>query len=171
MIIPECFCGTVCSTPCPFVKEILVDIKTQQENGMNKFSQYLREENLFEMANINPTTHQFGIDIKLNVMQPGNIKLSHGPRVKCFTNNSDQDFSIALNVDAEKMFLVGDYHGLITTKEFNRLFALVTKYRIPFLNMWYNPKMDSYEWKQQVDEIDAGNIVNFTKENTNEMGR
>lgn len=123
----------------------------------DKFMEYLREENLFEMANINPKVHQFGINIKLNIMQPGKIiKLSHGPRVKCFTNNSNSDFSISLNVDEDKMQVIGDYKELISTKEFNILFSLIKKYRIAFLNMWYNPKMDSYEWKEQADQIDLG---------------
>jgi hypothetical protein len=80
---------------------------------MNKFSKYLNEDYLYEMATLGPKDHKLGIDIKLHILQPGQHKLSHGPRVKCFKSGSDKDFSISLNEDETKMFLVGEYANTI----------------------------------------------------------
>jgi hypothetical protein len=31
MIIPECFCGTLCTKPCPFIKEVLQELEELKE--------------------------------------------------------------------------------------------------------------------------------------------
>lgn len=122
---------------------------------MSKFKKYLVEqEYLFEMSTIGSKVHQFGIDIKLHILQPGKNKLSHGARVKCIKSNINSDFSISLNEDPTKMFLIGDYSKLISTKEYNHLFELVVKYRIPFLNMWHDPYMSQDDLREQMDDID-----------------
>ncbi len=58
---------------------------------MKKFKEYL-----FEMSTIGPKTHEFGVDIKLNILQPGKYNLSHGPRVKCIKSNVESNFLISL---------------------------------------------------------------------------
>lgn len=122
-----------------------------------KFQEFLdSKEYLYEMSTIGPKSHRFGIDIKLHILQPGKHKLSHGPRVKCIKQNINKDFSISLNEDVDKMFLVGDYQDIINTKEFNILFKMIKKYRIAFLNMWYNPYMTQDDLLEQFSDIDSG---------------
>jgi hypothetical protein len=122
---------------------------------------YTEEEYyLFEMATISPKTHNFGIDVKLHIFQPGRkFRLSHGPRVKCFKPNVDGDFSISLDEDESKMFVVGKYDKVLSTRDFNKLFSLIQKYRIPFLNMWYDSYMSSEELMEEINEIDLGKEV------------
>jgi hypothetical protein len=36
MIIPECFCGTLCTKPCPFIKEVLQELKEVQQEEKEK---------------------------------------------------------------------------------------------------------------------------------------
>ena len=31
MIIPECFCGSICIKPCPFIQQVLKEIKEIEE--------------------------------------------------------------------------------------------------------------------------------------------
>ena len=119
----------------------------------------LREDQnyLAEMATLGPKDHKLGIDIKIHIYQPGRAeRLSHGPRVKCFKPNTSSDFSITLNVDPNKMYLVGSYDKILSTKDFNKLFGLIKKYRIPLLNMWWDAYMTSSELRGEMDEIDLG---------------
>lgn len=123
---------------------------------MELFKEYFDSELICEMSNINPKDHNLGIDIKLHILQPGNKQLQHGPRIKCIKRNSNFDFSISLNVDVNKIMLIGDYAPLISTKEYNILLNYIKKYRIPFLNMWYDPYMDQHELFSQMEELDGG---------------
>lgn len=105
---------------------------------------------LFEMANIGPKTHKFGIDVKLNILQPGDRKISHGPRIKVF--RGDKDFSITLNKDASKMKIVGK--SFLSPKETKTVLTKVSKYRNAFLNFWNNQQMTTDELREEMDAID-----------------
>lgn len=118
-------------------------------------------KDIFEMATLDPSDHGFGINIKLNILQPGDKKLPHEPCVKCFKRGAEHDFSIELNEEPAKMRLIGDYSEVITTKEFNKLFEAVKKYRIPFLNMWFDSQMGFGELREQMAKVDAGEEVEF----------
>lgn len=114
---------------------------------------------IYEMSTVGPKVHRFGIDIKLHILQPGDKQLPHGPRVKCIKRENNSNFSITLNENADKMECIGDYKELLSTKEFNLLFEKIKKYRIPFLNIWYDPIFDQDELRDQMDKIDLGNEV------------
>ena len=130
---------------------------------LNSIKEY-DADTIFEMANVSEKYHKLGINIKLNVIQPTDKKIKHGPRVKCFNNSSSKNFSISLDEDPTKMKLMaGDYKDLIDTKEFNILLNYLKKYRIPYLNLWYNWKLDVDDLMNQIDQIDRGFEVELEK--------
>lgn len=111
------------------------------------------EELLYSFANIPPKIHQFGINVKLNVWQPGYRKFPHAPCVRVFRKSFDESFSIGLEdsdikVVSGKSFLKG--------KELNILFEGIRKYRIPLLMMWFDEAMDILELRNLMDQIDKG---------------
>lgn len=62
---------------------------------------------IFEMANVAPEDHQFGVGLTMHILQPGDRWPGHGPRVKFFKNHPDRDgFSVTLHPDPDKIFIV-----------------------------------------------------------------
>ena len=119
---------------------------------------------IFEMANIGPRLHRFGVDVTMNLLQPGGNRLSHGPRAKFFKKGVDGDFSIALSEDPKKIRIVaGSFKGIVTQNEANRLVEKVRKYRIPLLNFWYDSAMNSDELSEQLEMIDRGEDVTLQR--------
>jgi hypothetical protein len=65
------------------------------------------EDNLIlEFANFEPEEHKLGTDLKMHIMQPGDKKLKHGPRIKLF--NNEHDFTISISNDINKIKVIGD---------------------------------------------------------------
>jgi hypothetical protein len=110
---------------------------------------------IYEMATLHPREHGFGLDVKLNILQPGDKKLPHEPRVKVLKKGHDADFSIMLSEDPDKMQLIDEYEGIISTKEYNKLFADVQKYRMPFLAFWRDSNMSVLELRELMAAVDT----------------
>lgn len=111
---------------------------------------------IYEMATLHPKEHGIGVDVKLNILQPGDKKLPHEPRVKVIKKGVDTDFSIELNANADKMRSIGDYKDLMTTKEYNLLMTEVKRYREAFLAFWHDPTMSVTELQDLMKKVDAG---------------
>jgi|GEM_PF-3337720 len=114
------------------------------------------QDAVFEMANIPERVHHLGMDIKLNVAQPGDKRYSHEARVKVFRNNIKISFEITLDKNPAAMKLVGDFEILLNRKQYNRLIEFVKKYRMPLLNLWNNQEMDVDEFEIQMKAVDSG---------------
>lgn len=106
-------------------------------------------EPIDEMANIGPKSHRFGVDVKLHLLQPGTRKLSHGPRVKVFRGTDE--FVITLNTDPDKMRIIGT--SFLNSQETKRVFRNVVKFRSAFLQFWNDPKMDTDELHDLMDDL------------------
>ena len=118
------------------------------------------EDFIFEMATIAPKDHKLGVDLKMHIYQPGEKKLSHGPRVKFFKHTKGDSFSISVSKEPNRINLVaGKIDGLITESELNALVQKIRKYRIPLLNMWRDPGMSQEELIDQMRDVDAGRPV------------
>jgi len=122
-------------------------------------------EIIMNMANIDPRSHKLGVNLKMHILQPGNKKIQHGPRVKFFKKGLEfSGFSISLNEDVEKIkFISGSYKLLINATELNSLIEKIQKYRIPLLNMWNDPDMTQDELLDQMKLIDQGKDVKLVK--------
>lgn len=107
-------------------------------------------ECLIEMSNIGPRTHRFGVDIKLNILQPGDRKIQHGPRVKIFRGSDE--YYITLNKDKSKMKVGGNV--FLNKKDANIVFKNVVKYRNDFLKFWNDKEMTSDELRDLMDSTD-----------------
>lgn len=116
---------------------------------------------IFEMANVAPEDHRFGVALKMHILQPGDRWPGHGPRVKFFKKNPRVDyFSISLHPDAARVSLVdGEPSGLASASEVNILIAKVKKYRVPLWNMYFDPSMTQRELLQEMAAVDAGHEV------------
>lgn len=138
---------------------------TEEQEIFEPFKRY-GQEPIFEMANIMPDKHKFGVALKMNIMQPGDKMYSHGPRVKFFKNKSTH-FSISINKDPSKIELVdGDYALLISERTLNQLIEKVKKYRVPLLNMWHDSGMSQDELLAQMSAINEGKTVRLRKPNS-----
>lgn len=114
-------------------------------------------ENIYEMANIPPSVHNFGINVKLNVIQPGNKKIKHGPRIKIFKRVPSDGFAIILNKEKNKIRLDPDNKKesiFLKGKELRLLITNIKKYRTPLLKLWNDPGMDIIELRRLMDKID-----------------
>lgn len=120
------------------------------------------EDFIFEFANVPNRIHRLGVDIKLQVSQPGDKEYPHAPRVKVFRHSDDEPeaFTISLNIDPVKIKLQdGTFSGLLSRGQFKNLMEFVKKYRIPLLNLWYRPGADILELRDEMDAIDRGEDV------------
>jgi len=109
-----------------------------------------------DMANITPDEHQFGIDVTLNITQPGERKYKHGPRVKIFRENPDINFSVALNKDFKEPKIIGNPYKVIRRKDLAPLLQEIQKYRIPFLMFWYDRTMSTSKLLKLMQRSDNG---------------
>jgi hypothetical protein len=57
----------------------------------------------------------------------------------------------------------GTHKNHISEKKLNNLISNIKKYRIPLLNMWYDPSMTQKELLDQMKDIDKGKIVKFIR--------
>jgi len=115
---------------------------------------------IFEMANISPQAHKFGVNLKMHILQPGDRQMPHGPRVKFFRHVPGDGFSISLNQDVSKIGIVAGVSSKIATvSDVNKLIDCVKKYRIPLLNMWSYSGMSQDELLEEMAEINAGKTV------------
>ncbi len=117
---------------------------------------------VFEMANIPRRVHGLPMDIKLNVLQPGDRRYPHGPRVKVFRRTPEEPaaFVVRLSRNAQQIDIIeGAFGALINRSQFNQLLSFVRKYRTPLLNLWNNTGMDVDEFEAQMKAIDAGMAV------------
>mgnify|MGYP000941614113 CR=1 FL=1 len=111
---------------------------------------------IYEMANIPERVHRLGMDIKLNVAQPGDKRFSHEARVKVFRKDIKESFEIAIGKNSSTTKLIGDFNILLNRKQYNRIIEFVRKYRMPLLNLWNHQEMDVDEFEAQMKAIDAG---------------
>jgi hypothetical protein len=116
-------------------------------------SKMLQEDNdlILEFANMSPAMHNFGVDVKLYIFQPGDKQLSHGPRIKVFKPKVSGDFSITLE---EQPRVIGDYKNIVTTSELNKLITNIKKYRTAFIQFWNDSQMDTNELINLFQQID-----------------
>jgi len=127
----------------------------EEQDIFKPFDTY-RQDAVFEMANIPERVHHLGMDVKLNVAQPGDKRFKHEARVKVFRNDIKASFEITLDTNPATMKLVGDFSILINRKQYNQLFEFVKKYRMPLLNLWNHQEMDVDEFEVQMKAVDAG---------------
>lgn len=133
----------------------------KEEDIFEPMTRTERQDVIFEMANIAPEDHGFGVNLKMHILQPGDKQPGHGPRVKFFRNDPRKDcITISVHLKEEGIRLVGEApKGLATRAEINRLIENVKKYRIPLWNMWYDSGMTQRELLQEMDAIDRGGNV------------
>ncbi len=106
---------------------------------------------ILEFANMDPEEHKFGVDVNLHIYQPGNIKFSHGPRIKIFKNKPGTDFTITLE---EKPEVICNWKLIVSKKELNILLKNIKKYRSAFITFWNDPAMSIRKLELLMKEID-----------------
>ena len=127
----------------------------------------IEEENklILEFSNIGPKTHKFGIELTMHIMQPDiNMKLKHGPRAKFFKRGSNDEFCITINNNPK---VVGKWDKLVSQHECNVLLSNIKKFKVPLLNFWYDPKMNTDELEEQLIKIRKGGEVAATYKERN----
>lgn len=122
------------------------------------YQKYLNEEShIYEMANIDPRTHKFGIDVKIHILQPGKRKLSHGPRLKIF-KKKNQSFIITLPKDIVNIDIQGDT-SFLKQKEVNSLVQIAKHYKEAFVAFWCNDDMSSDELMDYIESINKNEQI------------
>lgn len=127
----------------------------------NPFHQPQQQQPIYEMVNVAPEDHGFGVNLKMHILQPGDKWTGHGPRVKFFRHNSKTDcILISLHPDASRIAIVArGKDAPATGREENILLAKVKQYRVPLWNMYHDPDMTQRELLLEMGEIDAGRQV------------
>lgn len=127
------------------------------------------EAEIFEFANLSPKEHGFDVDIKLRLLQPGDRKLPHGPRVRFFKKDPKVGFSITLDHNPEKIKLVSGHRPLVSRSDLNKLIRNVIKYREVFLKFWNDPGMTTGELRKimyKIDDDEMFRMAHFSPEDT-----
>lgn len=119
------------------------------------------EEALFEMANVPGRVHRFGVDVKLNLLQPGRKMYQHAEQVKVF--RGDQEFLVDLREDPNEI-KHRDGKVFLSKQDFDKVIDGIKKYRIPFLIFWYSPKMDIDELEELMRQVDRGDLSELPEE-------
>jgi len=115
---------------------------------------YLKEEShLIEMTNIGPKLHRFGIDVTLHLLQVGDFKLSHGPRIKILKGKKEL-FVITLPKDIRDLKIIGDTDEL-KSKDIKTLINIAKHYKEAFVSFWCNKYM---KVDDLLDYIEAINL-------------
>ena len=135
--------------------------KKVMSDELDSFGVPLTEDQilLMEMANVPSRIHEFGVDVKLQLLQPGKRVYQHAERVKVFRGSNPNDkelsFVVSLRESPDDIdFIEGRI--FLSKKEYNLVLNGIRKYRIPFFMFWYSPGMDLDELKQLMNEVDAG---------------
>lgn len=116
---------------------------------------------LLEMANVPGRVHQFGVDVKLNLPQPGKRVHQHAERVKVF--RGDQEFTVDLRENPEEIqYRQGEM--FLSKPDFDKVLSGIRKYRNPFIIFWYSPKMDIDELESLMRKVDSGVAVEIPPE-------
>lgn len=111
------------------------------------------EDNLIlEFANFEPEEHKLGSNLKMHIMQPGDKKLQHGPRIKLFNNESD--FTITISSDINKIKVIGNYANLISDSTLKKIKTNAVKYSSAFLKFWNDPLMTTKALLREMKKID-----------------
>lgn len=119
-----------------------------------------RLEQLGEMANIPPTIHRLPLQVKFNVLQPGDKELPHDARVKVFPvgQTPSQGFSIRLSPD-EKLIQVSKGEPFLRGKDLNAVLDHLRRYRNAYIAMWHDSGMDQDGLRELMDKIDRGEEI------------
>ena len=100
-------------------------------------------ENLFEMTNIPYEIHKIKQGIKLNVLQPGDTEIPHGPRVKVFKGNIQNNYYVDLNEDVNKIKIRHYPKDLfLSKKEEDEMLAHIKEFRVVNIPMYKNLHTD-----------------------------
>jgi hypothetical protein len=121
----------------------------------------LEESLILEFANIGSRVHKLGLNITLHLMQPADKHLQHAPRIKIYKKGISETFSISIT---EPPRVIGNYKDVVTLSEVNYLKQCVQKFKVPFLNFWYDTNMDTNDLEDQMDTIRSGGKVEPTYE-------
>jgi len=122
------------------------------------YEEYLSEEShIHEMANIDPRTHKFGIDAKIHILQPGDKKLSHGPRLKIF-KRKNISFVITLPKSINDIGIIGDT-GFLNLKEVNTFIDIAKHYKEAFVSFWCNDSMTTDELMDYINAINKNETL------------
>jgi hypothetical protein len=127
-----------------------------------EFVEYLKEdENIFEMATLHPNEHKFGVNVKIHILQPGDKRLPHGPRLKIFSQK-DVVFIITLPKDVRDIRVIGDTAKL-KPKDVEILLDVASFYKEAFVTFWCNPLMSVSELMLFIKSINVNNFKNISK--------
>ena len=125
---------------------------------MKNFKKYINEQQLFEeellileFANLSSKEHNFGVDVRLHVMQPADKLLKHAPRVKVYKKGESGSFSISLTDNPK---VIGTC--FLSQKELNILLKNIKKYKNAFLEFWNDSDMSTNELTDLFRQIDQG---------------
>ncbi len=112
------------------------------------------EEYVYEMANISPKSHKFGVNVTLHILQLGDKQLPHGPRIKIMKGNNEL-FIITLPKTGEPR-VIGKTTG-VKFKDVKTLIDVTKYYREVWLRLWYNNGMSETDALEFVEAINTNN--------------
>tara|TARA_B100000315_G_C14590513_1_gene595499 strand:+ start:1919 stop:2296 length:378 start_codon:yes stop_codon:yes gene_type:complete len=111
-------------------------------------------EDIFEMATFRPDDIGIPVNVKLNILQPGDKKLQHGPRIKVMHISDKEKFSIILSSDDEEIEVVKGHKSFLKKKDEKILLEFIKKYKNAFLKFWFDPNMSVGELKDEMSKYE-----------------
>ena len=110
---------------------------------------------VYSMANVPQRVYRLPLphDVKFNILQPGDKKLSHAPRVKVFRNHLDGEFNFSVSLDENPELVAGN--NFLNGVQLRLVLDHIKKYRTAYLMLWHDDAMDIDELRIEMDKIDA----------------
>lgn len=108
------------------------------------------------MANVPQRVYRLPLapSVKFNILQPGDLRLNHAPRLKVFMKNprTGPNFSISLTKDP--VVVAGE--SFLSAKDLKLVLEHVAKYHEAYLALWNDDGLDIDDLREKMDAIDKG---------------
>lgn len=102
---------------------------------------------IFEMANIPSRVHKLKIDVKFNVLQPGNKVLNHDPRIKVF-QKMDLYNCYYINLKGEITIDHIPKKEFLSTKQLKKIIKHFEINQDAYLKLWHTTAMTVDEFEE-----------------------
>lgn len=110
----------------------------EQFRKIREIKESLDDFDILEMANIGPKIHKLNVDVKMHLLQPGDRKIPHPPRVKVFKENPNVSFSLSIE---KKPKIVKGSPAFLNSKQFKEISDFVSRNSRQLLIFWNDSNM------------------------------
>ena len=106
------------------------------------------------MANVPQKVYKLPLahDVKFNILQPGDLQISHAPRLKVFRGSPRKGPNFSISLVEKPAVVAGE--SFLTAKELKMVLDHVGKYHAAYRKLWNDDGMDLDDLQREMEAID-----------------